>query len=54
MSRDVITCSDDDRAVDVANTMAEHHIPHMPIVDGSFLAGMISATDLVRHFASKA
>lgn len=54
MTRDVITCSDDDRAVDIAKIMTEHHIRHMPIVDGSFLAGMISATDLVRHFATKA
>lgn len=54
MAREVITCSDTDRAVDVAKIMAENHIRHLPIVDNGFLAGMISATDLVRHFASKA
>jgi len=54
MAREVITCSDTDRAVDVARIMAERHFRHLPIVDNGFLAGMISATDLVRHFASKA
>lgn len=54
MTRDVMTCTDDDRVVDVAKLMSEHHICHMPIVEGSFLAGMVSATDIVRHFASRA
>jgi CBS domain-containing protein len=54
MTRDVITCTDDDRAIDVARLMSEHHIRHMPIIEGSYLAGMVSATDMVRHFASKA
>ena len=53
MTRNVITCSDDDRVVDVAKLMTDHHIRHMPIVEGSFLAGMVSATDLVRHFSAK-
>jgi len=54
MARDVHTCKNDDRAVDIAKVMAEHHIRHVPIVDDGFLAGMVSATDIVRHFASKA
>lgn len=54
MTREVMTCTDDDRVVDVAKLMSEHHICHMPIVEGSFLAGMVSATDIVRHFASRA
>ncbi len=54
MARDVHTCKNDDRAVDIAKIMAEHRIRHLPIVDDGYLAGMVSATDIVRHFASKA
>ncbi len=54
MARDVLTCSDQDRIVNVAKLMAEKHIRHLPIVEDGYLAGMISATDLVRHFASNA
>ena len=54
MARDVLTCSDQDKVEDVARLMAEKHIRHLPIVEDGYLAGMISATDLVRHFASKA
>ncbi len=54
MVRDVITCSETDRAVDVAKIMAERHIRHLPIVDDGYLSGMVSATDLVKHYASKA
>ncbi|MBO6947830.1 MAG: CBS domain-containing protein [Rhodospirillales bacterium] len=54
MVRDVLTCSDRDKVEDVAKLMAEKHIRHLPIVEDGYLAGMISATDLVRHFASKA
>ncbi|MGJ3260197.1 MAG: CBS domain-containing protein [Rhodospirillales bacterium] len=54
MARDVLTCSDQDRAVDVARLMSDKHIRHLPIVEDGYLAGMISATDLVRHFASNA
>ena len=54
MARDVLTCSDQDRIVNVAKLMAEKHIRNLPIVEDGYLAGMISATDLVRHFASNA
>lgn len=54
MAREVLTCSDNDKVVDVAKMMAEKHIRHLPIVEDGYLAGMISASDLVRHFASKA
>jgi len=54
MARDVVTCSENDRIVDVAKIMTDRHIRHLPIVDDGFLSGMISATDLVKHYASKA
>lgn len=52
MIKDVFTCGADDRIVDVAKTMTERHFRHMPIVDEGYLAGMLSASDLVGYFAS--
>lgn len=52
MIKDVITCAAEDRIVDVAKTMTERHFRHMPIVDDGYLAGMLSASDLVEYFAS--
>jgi len=54
MVRDVLTCKNNDRAVDISKLMSEHHIRHVPIVDDGYLAGMVSASDIVRHFATKA
>lgn len=54
MVRDVHTCKNEDRAVDIAKVMAERRIRHVPIVDDGYLAGMVSATDIVKHYASKA
>ena len=53
MVRDVVTCAADDRVVDVARVMAERKFRHMPVVDDGYLAGMVSATDLVRYFAAR-
>ena len=52
--RDVHTCKNEDRAVDIAKVMAERRIRHVPIFDDGYLAGMVSATDIVKHYASKA
>ena len=54
MVRDVHTFKNEDRAVDIAKVMAERRIRHVPIVDDGYLAGMVSATDIVKHYASKA
>ena len=52
--RDVHTCKNEDRAVDIAKVMAERRIRHVPIFDDGYLAGMVSATDIVKYYASKA
>ena len=54
MVRDVHTFKNEDRAVDIAKVMAERRIRHVPIVDDGYLACMVSATDIVKHYASKA
>lgn len=48
---DVTTCASTDRVSAVAQVMSEKHFRHMPIVDDGILKGMISATDIVNHFA---
>ncbi len=53
MSRDVYTCSSDDLARDVAHVMASKGYRHAPIVDDGYMAGMVSASDLVRYFADR-
>lgn len=47
MAKEVITCSMDDDLRSVAQLMSTNHFRHMPIVDDGFLAGMISARDLI-------
>lgn len=54
MAREVLTCTDQDLVTDVAKLMSEKHIRHLPIVEDGYLSGMVSATDIVRHFASRA
>jgi CBS domain-containing protein len=34
--------------------MARHHIHHMPVLDGTALAGMITTTDLTEQHSSSA
>lgn len=52
MAKKVVTCSMDDDLRSVAQTMSTNHFRHMPIVDDGFLAGMISASDLMDQIAS--
>ncbi len=51
VTADVTTCASTDKVSDVARTMSEKHFRHVPIVDDGLLKGMISATDIVNHFA---
>ena len=49
---DVFTCGSTDRLADVAAVMSERRFRHVPIVDDGVLKGMISASDIVRHYAA--
>ena len=46
MTRDVITVSPTDELNLAAELMRQHHIRHLPIVDGPQVCGMISVRDL--------
>lgn len=49
MTRAVITCTKDDTVYDLMKMMTERRIRHVPVLDGSKLAGMISIGDVVKH-----
>ena len=48
MTVDVVTCSPQDRAADLARIMTEHRIRHLPVCDQGGLIGIVSIGDLVK------
>lgn len=48
MSTDVHTCSGNDSVPDLMQTMTEHRIRHVPVVDDGRLTGIISIGDVVK------
>jgi CBS domain-containing protein len=49
MTKQVLTCAPDDKLAGVAKIMAEHHIRHVPVLDGKMLVGVISMRDVAAH-----
>ena len=49
MTADVITCSPQDRAADLARVMTERRIRHLPVCDDGGLCGIVSIGDLVKN-----
>jgi CBS domain-containing protein len=47
MTADVITASPDEQIREVMDTMTEHRIRHLPVVENGRLAGIISIGDVV-------
>ncbi|NPV41488.1 MAG: CBS domain-containing protein [Anaerolineae bacterium] len=52
MTSDVLTATPKDTVEDCMKIMTEHHIRHLPVVDGERLAGMISIGDVVKSIIS--
>ncbi|HEV2268261.1 MAG TPA: CBS domain-containing protein [Steroidobacteraceae bacterium] len=48
MTSSVITVALDNSVQDCMRLMTEHHIRHLPVVDGGRIVGMISIGDLVK------
>lgn len=48
MTRDVITCSSEDRINDLMKKMTAGRFRHLPVVDGGSLTGIISIGDVVK------
>jgi acetoin utilization protein AcuB len=51
MHRAVITINPNEHVTDAAAIMAKHRIGALPVVKEGKLAGIITATDLLRHFS---
>ena len=48
MTRDLVTCAPNDRAVRVLQVMTEKRFRHMPVMDEDRLVGLVSIGDLVK------
>ncbi|MEE6274088.1 CBS domain-containing protein [Georgenia wangjunii] len=49
MSTDVLTCSPSDETEQLARTMTERRVRHMPVVVDGRLAGIVSIGDIVKQ-----
>ena len=49
MTRDVITCRQDDSLTRILGLMPRHRMRHLPVLEGGRLAGLISIGDAVKH-----
>ena len=52
MSSDVISASTGDTVQSALETMTQHHIRHLPIVDDAVVVGVVSIGDLVKDVIS--
>jgi len=48
MTRNVVTCSPDDKAQDIMTRMTEGRFRHMPVIEDGVLIGLISIGDVVK------
>ncbi|RME15711.1 MAG: CBS domain-containing protein [Alphaproteobacteria bacterium] len=48
MTRDLVTCTPEDRALRVLSVMTEKRIRHMPVIDAGKLVGLVSIGDVVK------
>ncbi|MEM7043714.1 MAG: CBS domain-containing protein [Pseudomonadota bacterium] len=49
MTRDVVTCSPDDGIDRLMRKMTTGRFRHLPVVDGTKVAGIVSIGDIVKH-----
>ena len=54
LKREVISCRLDDGIATVLRLMDEHQVRHLPVMEEYTLIGVISATDLMRHYLREA
>ena len=48
MTREVVTCSPADEVQKCMHLMTEHHIRHLPVMDGGAMIGLVSIGDIVK------
>lgn len=49
MIHDVVTCTSEDNIAHLMETMTEHRIRHLPVVEDGALIGLVSIGDVVKH-----
>ena len=49
MTRNVISCKPEDKLTHVLGVMTRHRVRHLPVFEGSRLAGLVSIGDAVKH-----
>jgi CBS domain-containing protein len=49
MTREVVTCTEDETIPNLMRRMTEGRFRHMPVVDRGQLAGIVSIGDVVKH-----
>lgn len=49
MTKSVVTCSPNDDVANVARTMTQRRIRHIPVQDGDKLIGVVSIGDVLKH-----
>jgi CBS domain-containing protein len=49
MTREVVTCTEDETIPSLMKRMTEHRFRHVPVVDRGRLAGIVSIGDVVKH-----
>ena len=53
MTTQLITATTDADILDVARTMGEHHVRHLPVVQGEHLLGMVGVREVVDVLAER-
>lgn len=48
MTKELITITSDHSVTECMNLMTEHHIRHLPVLDGESLVGLVSIGDIVK------
>lgn len=48
MTANVVTCSPRDRIVDIARTMTERHLRHLPVTENRCVIGLVSIGDVLK------
>ena len=54
LKRDMVSCAQEDTIVNVLRLMNEHQVRHLPVMEDHTLVGVISTTDLMRHYLREA
>ncbi|MGB0572788.1 MAG: CBS domain-containing protein [Alphaproteobacteria bacterium] len=49
MIREVVTCTGEDNIAHLMETMTEHRISHLPVIEDNELIGLVSIGDVVKH-----